>query len=144
VYSVEVLCSPYLVSVLICWTYFVMSVVNLPQSRRQNPLLLEWRGHMNYILAVKMGIRQELGTTFMLQEMFVVCMWLAVRHTSQFLFAVSMAWRKQKNNLCYFCLTKINIHNSKSKHTIVYPTILSGLRPVEPDNSQPIPKSPQQ
>jgi len=40
--------------------------------------------------------------------------------TSQFLFAVCMVWRKQKNNLtiCYFCLTKIDGHNSKSKHTI--------------------------
>ena len=40
--------------------------------------------------------------------------------TGQFLFAVSMVWRKQRNNLivCYFCLTKIDGHNSKSKHTI--------------------------
>jgi hypothetical protein len=49
--------------------------------------------------------------------------------TSQFVFAVSMVWRKQKNNLtvCYFCLTKIDDHNSKSKHTIVYPNIPSSL-----------------
>jgi len=65
--------------------------------------------------------------------------------TSQFLFAVSMVWRKQKKNptVCYFCLTKMDGHNSKSEHTIVYPNIPSGLRPVELDNSLPIPKSPQ-
>ena len=64
---------------------------------------------------------------------------------SQFLFAVWMVWRKQKNHLTvwYFCLTKIGSHNSKSKYTIVYPNIPSDLRSVEPDNSLPVPKSPQ-
>jgi hypothetical protein len=37
-------------------------------------------------------------------------------------------------------LTKLDDHNSKSNHTIVYPNIPSALRPVEHDNSLPIPK----
>ena len=55
-------------------------------------------------------------------------------------------WTEQTDHLthCYFCLTKIVGHNSKSKHTIVYPNIPSALRPVEHDYSLPIPKPPQQ
>ena len=53
-------------------------------------------------------------------------------------FAVLMVWTEQKAHLtdCYFCLTKIEAHNSKSKRTIIYPNI--------PDDSPPIPKPPQQ
>jgi len=57
-------------------------------------------------------------------------------------FAVPLVWTEQKDHLinCYCCLTKIDGYNSKSKHTIVYPNIPSALRPVEHDNSLPIPK----
>ena len=37
----------------------------------------------------------------------------------------------------------ISGHNSKAKHTTVYPIIPSTLRPVEHDDSLPIPKLPQ-
>ena len=40
---------------------FFTSVVNLPNSRRQNPLPLQHRKRMNYILAVKLGIRARVG-----------------------------------------------------------------------------------
>jgi hypothetical protein len=39
---------------------------------------------------------------------------------------------------------KTNGHNSKSKHTIVYPNIPSALRTVEHDDSLPTSKPPQQ
>jgi hypothetical protein len=57
-----------------------------------------------------------------------------------------MVCREWKDHLtyCYFCLTIIDGHNSKSKHTTVYPGILSALRPVKHDDSLPIPKPPQQ
>jgi len=57
-----------------------------------------------------------------------------------------MVWREQKNYFteCYFCLTTIDSHNSKSKHSIAYPNIPSALRPVEHDNSVTIPKPLQQ
>jgi hypothetical protein len=45
---------------------------------------------------------------------------------------------------CYFCLAKIDGHNSNSKQTTVYPNIPSALRPVEHDNSLPIQEPPQQ
>jgi hypothetical protein len=56
-------------------------------------------------------------------------------------FAVSVVWREQKDHFteCYFYLTKIVGHNSKSKHTIVYPDIPSALRPVEHDDSLQFP-----
>ena len=61
-------------------------------------------------------------------------------------FAVPVVWREQTDHLtdCSFCLTIIVGHISKSKHTIVYPNIPSALRPVEHDDSLPIPKPPQQ
>jgi hypothetical protein len=57
-----------------------------------------------------------------------------------------MVRKEQKDHLTdfYFCLTKIGGHNSKSKHTIVYPSIPSDLRPVKHDDSLPIPKPRQQ
>jgi len=39
---------------------------------------------------------------------------------------------------------KIDVHNSGTKHTIVYPNIPSALRPVVHDGSLPVPKPPQQ
>jgi hypothetical protein len=57
-----------------------------------------------------------------------------------------MVWREQKDHFtdCYFCLTTIDGRNSKAKHTKVYPSIPSALRPVEHEDSLPIPKPPQQ
>jgi hypothetical protein len=57
-----------------------------------------------------------------------------------------MVWREQKEHLtkCYLCLSKRDGNNSKPKHTTVYPIIPSALRPIEHDNSLPIPKPPQQ
>jgi hypothetical protein len=57
-------------------------------------------------------------------------------------FAVPVVWREQKHHItgCYLCLTKIDGHNSKSKHTVVYPNIPSTLRPVKHDDSLPVPK----
>ena len=46
-----------LVIVPIRRNYFVISVVNLPKYRRQNPLPLHWKRRMNYIFAVKLGVR---------------------------------------------------------------------------------------
>jgi hypothetical protein len=55
--------------------------------------------------------------------------WLTGTHQSM-PFTVPVVWRWQKEHLtnCYFCLTKIDGHNSKPKH----------------DDSLPIPKPPQQ
>ena len=55
-----------------------------------------------------------------------LCGWLIGTHQSM-PFAVLMVWREQKDHLTdwYFCLTKTDGHNSKSKHTTVYPSIPS-------------------
>jgi hypothetical protein len=57
-----------------------------------------------------------------------------------------MVWKEQMDHLsdCYLCLTKIDGHNSKSKRTIIYPSIPSALRPVKHDDSLPVSKPPQQ
>jgi hypothetical protein len=57
-------------------------------------------------------------------------------------FAVPAVWREQKDYLinCYFCLTKIDDHNSKCKHTTDYANIPSVLRPAKNDDFLPIPK----
>jgi len=61
-------------------------------------------------------------------------------------FAVPIVWREQKDHLkdWHFYLTIIDGHNSKSKHTVLYPNIPSTLRPLEHDNSLPMLKRPQQ
>jgi len=71
--------------------------------------------------------------------------WLIIMHQS-IPFAVPVFWWEQKDHLsdCYFCLTKIDGHNSKSKHAIVYPNIPSTPRLVEHDDFLPYPKPPQQ
>ena len=77
------------------------------------------------------------------------CSWylrgcLVVTHQS-LPFAVPVVSREQKDHTdCYCCFTKINSHNSRSKHTIVYPNIPSALRPLEHDGSIPVPKPLQQ
>jgi hypothetical protein len=75
---------------------------------------------------------------------YLVC-WLTGTYQS-LPFAVLLVWREQKDHLtdCYRCLTKIAGHNSKSKHTIIYPNIPSALRPVEHDDSLPNLKPPLQ
>jgi hypothetical protein len=52
------------------------------------------------------------------------------------LFAVHMVWREEKDHLTdwYYCLTKIDGHNSKSEHTRVYPNIPSAIKPVDHDD----------
>ena len=59
-------------------------------------------------------------------------------------FAGPVGWREQNITNCYFCSTKTDGHNSKSKHTAVYPNIPSAQRTFEHDDSPPIPKPPQQ
>jgi hypothetical protein len=93
---------------------------------------------MNYILAVKLGIRARAGhhnhVTLDVRDG-----WLIGTYQSM-PFAVPMVWREQKDHLtdCYFRLTTIDGHNSKAKHTTVYSSIPSALRPVEHDESLPI------
>jgi hypothetical protein len=48
------------------------------------------------------------------------------------------------HSYCSRCSRYLDGHNSKSEHTIVYPSVPSALRPVEHDDSLPIPKPPQQ
>jgi hypothetical protein len=61
-------------------------------------------------------------------------------------FAFPVVWREEKDhlNFCYFCVTKIDGHNSKATHNVGYSNIPSALRPVEHDDSLSIPKPPQQ
>jgi hypothetical protein len=61
-------------------------------------------------------------------------------------FAFPLVWVYHKDHLndWYLYITKIDGHNSKSTNTIVYPNILSALRPVKHDDSVPILKPPQQ
>jgi hypothetical protein len=139
--SVQLLCSPYFVNVLIHRNYFVTSVLNLPQSHRENPLPL-------YELYFGCKVRDQ-GNSWAPRSCCRICSrylrgWLIGTHQLLHL-AVSVACREQKDQLtdCYFCLTKIDGHYSKCKHTTTYPKILSALRPVKHDDSLPIPKPPQ-
>jgi len=77
--------------------------------------------------------------------MFAIVGWFIGTHQSM-PFAVPMVWREQKDHPidCYFCSTKIDGHNSKSKHATVYPNNPSALRPVEHDDSLPNSKPPEQ
>ena len=47
-------------------------------------------------------------------------------------FAVSMIWREQKDHItdCYFCLTNTKGYNQRNKKKILYPNLLSAIRPV--------------
>ena len=129
----EFLCSPCLVNVLIRRTSFVTSVLNLPQSRRENLLPLLRRRRMNDILAVKLGIRTNWSPHSCCSRcsQYLRC-WLIGTHQSV-PFAVRVVWREQKDhfNDCYFCFTKIDGHNSEATHNVGYPNIPSALRPVE-------------
>lgn len=46
-------------------------------------------------------------------------------------FAIPMVWREPASHEdCYFCLTKIKGYNSKNKANVVFPEIISAIRPV--------------
>jgi hypothetical protein len=102
---------------------------------------------MNYILAVKLGIRTRA--------------WHHIHdavHVHNIYMPGSLALTNQCLSQFLWCgdnrriiLPTANVverktdgYNSKSKHTIVYPNIPSALRPVEHDDSLPTPKPPQQ
>jgi hypothetical protein len=100
---------------------------------------------MNYVSAVELGIRTRAG--YHTHAEVDVCN-MYVAHSlplTKMPFTVLMVWREQKyhSTKCDFCLTKIDGHNSKSKHAIVYPSIPSALRPVEYEHFVPIPNPPQ-
>lgn len=59
-------------------------------------------------------------------------------------FAVPMIWREPRDHVtdCYFCLTNIIGHTSKTKKTIVYPNLPSALRPVPHSVDLPVPEKP--
>ena len=52
-------------------------------------------------------------------------------------FAVPIVWTEQKDQhaVCYYCWKKIDCHNSKPKHTIIYHNIPWALRYFEYDDS---------
>lgn len=55
-------------------------------------------------------------------------------------FAVPMVWREPTNHTdCYFCLTNIAGHSSKTRHTIKYPDVSSVHKPVPHGEGLPIP-----
>ena len=92
---------------------------------------------MNFILAVRLGIRTRAGHhTHGAVDICDIYVTGPLVSTSQCLF--QSLWCEQKDHLtdCYFCSTKTDDHISKSKHTIVYPNT--------PDDSSPIPTPPQQ
>ena len=47
-------------------------------------------------------------------------------------FAIPMIWREPKDHSsdCYFCLTNIQGFTSKTKCKVVYPDLISAMRPV--------------
>jgi hypothetical protein len=69
--------------------------------------------------------------------------WLNNRR-SQMPFAVPMVWRVPTCHTsdCYFCMTNIAGHNSRTKSSIVYPNIPSAIRPVPHSIDLPIPTPP--
>jgi hypothetical protein len=59
-------------------------------------------------------------------------------------FAIPMQWREQKNHYddCYFCTVNVAGHNKKNKKGIIYPNLLSVLRPVSRGTNLPVPSQP--
>jgi hypothetical protein len=116
--------SQCLVNVLTRRTYFVMSVVNLPQVADK-------------ISIVKMAYELHFGCkvcdldkswaphSCCSRWMRYLRSWLIGTHQSVPL-TVPVVWREQKKHCidCCFCLTKTDGHSSKSKHTLVDPNIL--------------------
>jgi hypothetical protein len=56
-------------------------------------------------------------------------------------FAVPMVWREPKNHIddCYFCMVNISGYNKKNKSNIIYPNLLSAIRPIPHDPELPVP-----
>jgi hypothetical protein len=57
-------------------------------------------------------------------------------------FSIPMVWHESKDHFsdCYFCLTNIAGHSSRSKHTIKYPDASSVLKCVPHEMGQPVPQ----
>jgi len=102
---------------------------------------------MNYILAVKLGIRtrawHHIHDVVDVHNIYMPgSLELTIQCLSQSL------WRGDNRRITLPIATvveqKTNGHNSKSNHTMVYPSILSALRSVQHDDSLPTPKPGQQ
>jgi len=76
--------------------------------------------------------------------MFAIFPWLAHWHSPTTAFSSPYGAERTISSYRLQLLTKIDGHNFKSKHIIVYPSIPSAPRPVEHGNSLPNPKPPQQ
>ena len=60
-------------------------------------------------------------------------------------FAVPMVWREQKDHLtdCYFCLTKIDGFNQKTRDKVKYKFVASAMQPYPHSDELPVPASPE-
>ena len=60
-----------------------------------------------------------------------------------FRFGVPIVWQEPKNHSddCYFCKTSVHGFNLKDKKNILYPNLLSAIRPVPHDPDIPVPRS---
>jgi len=116
--------SPCLVNVLIRRTYFVMSVVNLPQVADKISIVKK-AYELHFGCKVWDLDKSWAPHSCCSRWMRYLRSWLIGTHQSVPL-AVPVVWREQKNHCidCYFCLTKTDGHSSKSKRTIVDPNIL--------------------
>jgi hypothetical protein len=56
-----------------------------------------------------------------------------------------MIWREPKKHIsdCYFCLTHVSGHTSKTRDTICYPNLPLALRPVPHGEGLPVLKRPE-
>ena len=59
-------------------------------------------------------------------------------------FSIPMVWREPKNHHddCYFCLCNVHGYSSKNKKEIIYPNLLSAIRPIPHSESLPVPSPP--
>ena len=102
---------------------------------------------MNHILAVKLGIwTRAWHHIHEVVDVHIIYMSGSLALTNQCL--SQFLWCGENRRIILPIASvleqKTDGHNSKSKHTIVYPNIPSALRPVEHDDSLPTPKPPQQ
>ena len=60
-------------------------------------------------------------------------------------FAVPMVWREQKDHLtdCYFCLTKIDGFNQKTRDEVKYKFVASAMQPCPHSDELPVPAPPE-
>ena len=96
-------------------------------------------------MAVKFGIRTTAGHHIHVALLFVIFTLLAHWHSPTNVYR--SPYGAERTGSYYWLVlssTKIDGHNSKSKHAIVYPNIPSAIRPVEHGDSLPDPKPPQQ